>query len=64
MLGRGELSKPLTVKAHAVSPGARQKIEAAGGTVELLPLRVSAAQGAGARAAGVQQEARADGEES
>ncbi len=36
ILGRGELSIPLTVKVHAVSAGARRKIEAAGGRVELL----------------------------
>jgi large subunit ribosomal protein L15 len=38
ILGEGELVHPLTVKAHAVSASARQKIEAAGGTVEVLPL--------------------------
>jgi large subunit ribosomal protein L15 len=37
VLGRGEISKPLTVKVHRISAGARQKIEAAGGTVEVLP---------------------------
>lgn len=36
VLGRGELSKGLTVHVHAVSDGARQKIEAAGGTVEII----------------------------
>ncbi len=36
ILGRGELSKPLTVKAHGFSRSARQKIEAAGGRVEVL----------------------------
>lgn len=37
-LGSGELTKALTVKAHAFSPQARQKIEAAGGTVvEIAP---------------------------
>ncbi len=38
VLARGEVDKPLHVKAHRVSASARQKIEAAGGTVELLPL--------------------------
>ena len=38
ILGEGELSHPLTVKAHAVSASARQKIEAVGGRVEVLPL--------------------------
>lgn len=36
VLGKGELEKKLTVKAHAFSAGARKKIEDAGGTVELL----------------------------
>ena len=33
VLGRGELTRPLTVKAHRFSASARAKIEAAGGTV-------------------------------
>jgi|1185.fasta_scaffold77777_1 large subunit ribosomal protein L15 len=37
ILGRGELSKSLTVKAHAFSGSARQAIEAAGGSVEVVP---------------------------
>jgi large subunit ribosomal protein L15 len=36
VLGDGELSVPLRVSAHKVSASARQKIEAAGGTVTLL----------------------------
>ncbi len=36
VLGRGELSKPLTVHAHAFSKNARERIEAAGGTCELI----------------------------
>jgi large subunit ribosomal protein L15 len=36
ILGRGELSKKLTVRAHAFSASAREKIEAAGGTVRVL----------------------------
>jgi large subunit ribosomal protein L15 len=36
ILGRGELDRKLAVVAHAVSAGARSKIEAAGGTVTLL----------------------------
>jgi large subunit ribosomal protein L15 len=32
ILGKGELSKPLTVHAHAFSASAREQIEAAGGT--------------------------------
>jgi len=38
ILGRGEITKPLAIKTHRVSDTARQKIEAAGGTIELLPL--------------------------
>lgn len=36
ILGQGELSQALTVKAHAFSASARQKIEAAGGSVEVV----------------------------
>ncbi len=40
VLGDGELSVSLTVRVHRVSRPARQKIEAAGGTVEeLTPVR-------------------------
>jgi large subunit ribosomal protein L15 len=38
ILGDGELSAALTVKAHRFSKSAKEKIEAAGGTVEVLPL--------------------------
>jgi large subunit ribosomal protein L15 len=36
VLGRGEISKSLTVRAHAFSASAREKIEGAGGTVEII----------------------------
>ncbi len=36
ILGKGELEHNLTVRAHAFSAGAKQKIEAAGGTAELI----------------------------
>jgi large subunit ribosomal protein L15 len=36
LLGTGEISKKLTIRVHAISASAREKIEAAGGTVELL----------------------------
>ena len=36
LLGSGELTKKLTVRVHAISASAREKVEAAGGTVELL----------------------------
>lgn len=38
ILGNGEISSALTVKAHRFSKSAKEKIEAAGGTVEVLPL--------------------------
>jgi large subunit ribosomal protein L15 len=36
VLGQGELTKALTVRAHAFSVGAVERIEAAGGTVEVI----------------------------
>lgn len=48
VLGRGELSGAVTVKAHAFSKSAEEAITAAGGSVEKLPLPFSvrpAAQG-------------------
>jgi large subunit ribosomal protein L15 len=36
VLGQGELTKALTVRAHAFSVGAVERIEAAGGTVEVV----------------------------
>jgi large subunit ribosomal protein L15 len=36
LLATGEISKKLVVRVHAISAAARKKIEAAGGTVELL----------------------------
>jgi large subunit ribosomal protein L15 len=36
MLGDGELTVPLSVKAAAFTAGARQKIEAAGGSCEVV----------------------------
>jgi large subunit ribosomal protein L15 len=38
ILGNGELTSALTVKAHRFSKSAQAKIEAAGGAVEVLPL--------------------------
>ncbi len=37
VLGTGEINKALTVKVHAISQSAREKIEKAGGAVEILP---------------------------
>lgn len=39
ILGRGELNIALKVSAHRVTKGAQAKIEAAGGSVEILPLQ-------------------------
>lgn len=39
ILGDGELTKALTVSAHAFSVSARDKIDQSGGSVTVLPLR-------------------------
>jgi large subunit ribosomal protein L15 len=36
ILGKGELNKKLTVHAHGFSKSARERIEAAGGTCQLI----------------------------
>ncbi len=36
ILGNGDLTRKITVKAHLISAAAKQKIEAAGGSVELI----------------------------
>jgi len=41
ILARGELVQALTVKAHHFSKSAQQKIEAAGGKVQVLPFEKS-----------------------
>jgi len=38
ILGRGEVRVPLKVRVHRISKGAQAKIEAAGGTVEILEM--------------------------
>ena len=38
VLGRGELTRKVTVKAHAASKSAEAAITGAGGTVEIVPL--------------------------
>lgn len=38
ILGRGDITVPLTVKVHRVSKSAQEKIQAAGGTIELIAL--------------------------
>lgn len=40
ILGDGAVTKAVTVKVDALTGSAREKIEAAGGTVELIPQRV------------------------
>ncbi|HCP74659.1 MAG TPA: 50S ribosomal protein L15, partial [Ktedonobacter sp.] len=40
VLGNGEVNHALKVRVHKVSAGARAKIEAAGGTVEIIPTKV------------------------
>jgi large subunit ribosomal protein L15 len=40
ILGNGEVNRALTVRAHKFSTSARAKIEAAGGTVEVIPTKV------------------------
>ena len=39
VLGDGEVAHALTVRAHKVSESAQQKLEAAGGRVEVLPAK-------------------------
>jgi large subunit ribosomal protein L15 len=41
VLARGEISKPMQLRVHRISAAARQKVEAAGGSVELLPVEVN-----------------------
>ncbi|MBI2424542.1 MAG: 50S ribosomal protein L15 [Candidatus Hydrogenedentes bacterium] len=38
VLGRGDVTKKFVLKIQGISPGARTKIEAAGGTVEIVNL--------------------------
>ncbi len=40
VLARGDVSKALNVKVQRISATAKQKIEAAGGSVEILPFAV------------------------
>jgi large subunit ribosomal protein L15 len=41
VLSRGEIDKPLHLQVHRISKSAREKIEAAGGSVEILPFAVN-----------------------
>jgi large subunit ribosomal protein L15 len=38
VMGRGDVAVSLSLKAHRVTKSAREKIEAAGGSVEVIPL--------------------------
>jgi large subunit ribosomal protein L15 len=40
ILGNGEIDHALTVRAHKFSASARAKIEASGGTIEIIPVKV------------------------
>jgi len=42
VLGTGELTRPITIKANVFSESAAQKISAAGGTAEVIPAPVRA----------------------
>ncbi len=44
VLGGGDLSKKLTVHAHRFSKSAQEKISNAGGSVEVLPIKVKGAR--------------------
>src|SRR2546421_6489562 len=50
VLARGELSKPLTVHAHAFSKAAWEKIEGAGGTCQVVSAERERSSEAGGRA--------------
>jgi large subunit ribosomal protein L15 len=41
VLARGEVAKSLHLKVHRISTPARQKIEAAGGSVDILPVTIN-----------------------
>jgi large subunit ribosomal protein L15 len=41
LLGQGDVNVPLKVRVHRISKGAREKIEAAGGSVEIINAQAS-----------------------
>lgn len=49
ILGHGEIDRPLAIKAHRVTTNARARIEAAGGSIEILPWEVKRGRGGGAQ---------------
>jgi len=63
LLGSGEISKKLTIRVHAISASAREKVEQAGGTVELLrEPKVKKARKHAAKPAAAAEEAPAEDE--
>ncbi len=40
VLGNGEIDRALSIRVHKVSASARVKIEAAGGSIEIIPVKV------------------------
>lgn len=42
VLGHGDITKKLTIKVHKVSKSVQQKVEKAGGTIELVPIKEAA----------------------
>jgi large subunit ribosomal protein L15 len=64
ILGNGEVNGAFRVKVHAVSDAARRKIEAAGGSVELIPYanEARAAEAAGTTGAKARARARKAGD--
>jgi len=44
ILGRGEIKKAIKVQTHRITRSARERIEAAGGSVEILPLELTGAR--------------------
>ncbi len=53
VLGEGEITKKLSLKVHKVSASAREKIEKAGGQIEIVPLQLHPAPARGSRIATV-----------
>ena len=52
VLGSGELTRKITVKAHVFSKSASDKIQAAGGTAEVIAAAAPAAEKAGGKSRG------------
>jgi len=54
ILGGGEITKKLSLKVHALSASAREKVEKAGGTIEIVPLKLHPAPARGSRIATIE----------